>query len=246
MSKVETAGTLTANVAGITTSVIEAARGRKILLIFKGIPGSGKSTVARKAAEQLAAHFCLTQPVAPVEQDDYFTDDDLEYKYNKLYIGKAIAYCQQKAERLLAVGKYVVVANTFVKNAHIEFYRKLAKKYNAYFQVIHVKGNRSNIHGVPQHVVERMAKQMERYPGEVIYDNTAVDSEVAALKCQGRIQVIWTKEAINKERKEQERKERSLRRQVEKLDERQARDEERAKNRKFRAEIELRLKALGL
>lgn len=245
MSIASMAGTLSANVAGVIASVIAAARGRKVLLIFKGIPGSGKSTVAQKAAELLAAHFCLTVPVAPVEQDDFFTDEDLVYKYDKTKVGKAVAYCQQKAERLLAIGRYVVVANTFVKNSHVEFYRQLAKKYNAYFAVIHVVGNRSNIHGVPQAVVERMAKQMERYPGEVVYDNTAVDSEVAALKCRGHIQIVWTKQALERERAEEERKQRSLKRQVERLDERIAKDKAKAESKKFRAQIELRMKALG-
>lgn len=55
-----------------------------------------------------------------------------------------------------------MVANTFVKNWEMSFYKSLADEMNVLFEVIEINGKYQNIHGVPDAVIARMSKQFEK------------------------------------------------------------------------------------
>ncbi|HCG6132057.1 MULTISPECIES: ATP-binding protein [Vibrio] len=120
------------------------------LTLVRGLPGSGKSTYAK------------TLDAILVEADQFFIDKNDNYQYDPALIKTAHAWCQLETKRLLRAGFDVVVANTFVKNWEMSFYKSLADEVNVSFEVIEINGKYQNIHGVPDAVIARMRKQFEK------------------------------------------------------------------------------------
>lgn len=124
------------------------------LYIIRGIPGSGKSTIAKKLLEEgkVDTHW---------ETDMFFTTKDGVYMFNRDQVSDAHRKCQEKVCQDLTSGKNVAVSNTFVKNWEMMYYFDLAKALNAEVEVIRATGCYNNVHGVPFEVVERMVQTWE-------------------------------------------------------------------------------------
>jgi len=121
----------------------------KKLIIVRGLPGSGKSTYARRLVEEGQAHVVA-------EADDYFTDEDGSYNFDPAALQQAHSYCQIKCETWLNLDLTVVVANTFTKEWEIAPYRAIAKRTGAELEIITMRGNYGSIHGVPDEVIKKM------------------------------------------------------------------------------------------
>lgn len=131
------------------------------ITFIRGIPGSGKTTIAQKLNAEL------------VEADMFFIHKDGEYKHVKRFIKDAHSWCQQEMKRLLLAGHNVVVANTFIKKWEVENYLKLAQSLGLELEVevIEAKGRYQNVHGVPDEVVERMRRQYESFELKLMLDS---------------------------------------------------------------------------
>lgn len=123
------------------------------LVLIRGIPGSGKSTMAEVLAEIGYYHF---------EADMYFIRDGV-YRYDRLEIGKAHAWCRQKTADALQDGRKVVVSNTFTQLREIEPYLALTTNV----QVIEARGRWANRHGVPAETLAAMLRRWEQMPDAV-------------------------------------------------------------------------------
>ncbi|MEZ9585747.1 AAA family ATPase [Vibrio cyclitrophicus] len=123
------------------------------ITFIRGIPGSGKTTIAQKLNAEL------------VEADMFFIHKDGEYKHDKRFIKDAHSWCQQEMKRLLLAGHNIVVANTFIKKWEVENYLKLAQSLglDLEVEVIEAKGRYQNVHGVPDESVERMRNQYQPF-----------------------------------------------------------------------------------
>ncbi|MBY6196511.1 ATP-binding protein [Vibrio hangzhouensis] len=119
------------------------------LTLIRGLPGSGKSTLAK------------TLPGKHFEADMFFIDDNGDYHYDSDKIEQAHLWCQSEAEKALANGEDVVIANTFVRLWEMKAYRTLAKRYRAQLEVIVCNGSYPNIHGVSDEVVDRMRRRWQ-------------------------------------------------------------------------------------
>lgn len=129
---------------------------RKLILI-RGLPGSGKSTLAKKLVEDIgdAVH---------IEADQYFTDAQGNYHFDRSQLSAAHENCLQRAWNMLAcTTKTVIVANTFVKYWEMVDYIDAARKFNVPVEIIHCKGEYKSIHNVPQETIERMKRNFEGY-----------------------------------------------------------------------------------
>ena len=121
------------------------------LTIIRGLPGSGKSTLAKSMTD--AVH---------VETDMYFMHNG-HYHFNAADLGKAHDWCHRKCALELEKGNNVVVSNTFTRKWEFVPYIDMAKKLGCEYEVIECTGTYPNVHGVPQHAIERMKQRWEKW-----------------------------------------------------------------------------------
>jgi hypothetical protein len=124
------------------------------LLIIRGLPGSGKTTLAKSLPA--FDHF---------EADQFFTGPDGIYRYDRTRIADAHIWCQAKAKKSLKEGRSVVIANTFSRLHELTQYINLGYESGATIHVIETTGRWTNVHGIPHDVLKRMAERWEPYPG---------------------------------------------------------------------------------
>ena len=121
------------------------------LIIIRGLPGSGKSTMAKQDFPD-HDHF---------ETDMHWTDDEGNYNFKQETLGDAIDWCNMEAMRALKLGKLVVVINTFIKRWHFSKIAEYAASLGIPCRIIVAEGNYGSIHNVPEHVIERMRQAWE-------------------------------------------------------------------------------------
>lgn len=84
------------------------------LHLIRGLPGSGKSTFAKKLAEQLGClHF---------ETDMFFTDKNGNYNFVREKLGEAHEWCRNSVLDEITRGNDVVVSNTFTTEREVRAY----------------------------------------------------------------------------------------------------------------------------
>ena len=130
------------------------------LVLMRGLPGAGKSTAARAWASSGANRV-------HVETDMWFERDGT-YMFDASKLSEAHTWCQQACKAALQQGKSVVVSNTFVKRWEMQPYLDMAKAFNIEVQVKQATGNFTNIHGVPQEVINRMRNNWEQITQETV------------------------------------------------------------------------------
>lgn len=124
------------------------------LIIVRGLPGSGKTTLAYALVR---SGLVLNHH----EADQFFTDEDGAYNYLKSKIGKAHEWCIGCVEDSLKNGESCVVSNTFVRKREMKPYFELAERYGVDVQVITAQGPWKNEHDVPDEVITRMKQNWE-------------------------------------------------------------------------------------
>lgn len=124
----------------------------KVLYIVRGVPGSGKTTLAK----QLTANV--------FEADHYFYDNDGNYNFIPSEIKEAHKECQQFVGFAMESNiQKIAVSNTFTQEWEMEPYFELAKKHSYKVFTIIVENRHAGInqHGVPEEKVEQMKNRFE-------------------------------------------------------------------------------------
>jgi predicted kinase len=127
---------------------------QKTLYIIRGLPGSGKSTMAKKLVGD--GNF--------FEADMYFIDSATgEYKFNPTFLWMAHAWCQAAVESHMEKGLDVAVSNTFTTMREMREYLQMAEKHNYSPVVIHMESQFESIHGVPAETMDKMRARWESF-----------------------------------------------------------------------------------
>lgn len=122
----------------------------KELILLRGLPGSGKSTFAKRICNQ------------HVETDMFFTEGG-EYKFDASKLKQAHEWCQWKTENWMKMRYHIVVSNTFTQEWEMEPYYKLAEQYGyrVHSIIMENRHNGVNEHDVPEDKLEQMKKRFE-------------------------------------------------------------------------------------
>lgn len=136
------------------------------MVILRGQPGAGKSTYAKKLKDFFIKRGLLAENIVICEADDFFMKNGV-YCFDSTKLGIAHKICQNKAEKAISEGKYVIVANTNIKIRDLNEYIKIANKYNVNFEVHRLMTHYQNVHNVPEEKVKQMEENLVPYDGEI-------------------------------------------------------------------------------
>lgn len=127
------------------------------LTIIRGVPGSGKTTVARKLAdEQNALHY----------EADMFFETSSGYKFDPSKLKDAHEWCQERVASALLYRRSVIVSNTFTRLWEMQPYINMSTYPLSAVRVLRCTGRFQNVHGVPDEKVTEMLKRFEDLPAE--------------------------------------------------------------------------------
>lgn len=153
------------------------------VMFMRGIPGSGKSTYARKSVEDASA---LGFTTALLSTDDQFVDPLTgEYKFDSAMLGWAHSRNFKRFLDELAFGfqtqtrTLIVVDNTNIRCWEVSPYVLAAQAFGHSVKIVRVVCDvevaaARNTHGVPADIVRRMHDQME--PSLPFWDEQIVDT----------------------------------------------------------------------
>lgn len=123
------------------------------LILIRGLPGSGKSTMANDLAVQYDAE-CL-------EADMYFIARNGEYIFDATKLGSAHQWCQDLTEFFLRKRSTVIVSNTFTTEKELRPYFEIAIAHGIIPQVILLQNDFGSVHDVPEETILKMKSRFQ-------------------------------------------------------------------------------------
>jgi predicted kinase len=127
----------------------------KVLVLLRGLPGSGKSSFAN----------LIWNSYAICEADKFFYDEHGNYNFDASKLKQAHEWCQQEVEIKMQDNlnnpQYyleIVVSNTFTQEWEMKAYFDLAKKYDymVFSMIVENRHGNVNLHGVPDDTLKKM------------------------------------------------------------------------------------------
>ena len=124
------------------------------LILLRGLPGSGKTTLAQVLGALPGARV--------LSIDDYFTDEHGVYTFHHLDNHKAYQHCIDRVEEfMLDHCPHIIVHNTFVYDWEMKPYLDLAQVHGYQLHVTTVEKYHSgqNVHEVSDEQIRKMAEK---------------------------------------------------------------------------------------
>ena len=131
----------------------------EMLILVRGLPGSGKSSFARTFKDALVF----------AADDFFYRRGEGKYAFDPTLLGEAHLGCQRDTRGALEAGAVVVVTNTFSQRWELEAYFKIAAEVDTQVTVVDLFDNgltdeelaERGLHGVPQDTIATMRARWE-------------------------------------------------------------------------------------
>lgn len=156
----------------------------KYMVIMRGLPGSGKSTIAKNIydyQDQFPTHLLRKDGFDGPEiasADDYMVNTKGEYVFDSTKLGLNHTLCFARALYLAHEDHHplIIIDNTNMSRHEISPYLMLGQLSGYRILILHVNPPRlfggvdtkflaeRNVHGVPHTVISDMADRMEKLP----------------------------------------------------------------------------------
>lgn len=121
------------------------------LILFRGLPGAGKTTLATEICDQVFA------------ADDFFTDEEGNYNFYRESLRQAHKQCLKNTEaaiiKSLDYATHTIgVTNTFTTEKELQPYLDLANHYSikCFSVIVENRHGNKSIHDVPQETLDLM------------------------------------------------------------------------------------------
>ena len=124
------------------------------LILLRGLPGAGKSTLANIICDQ------------HVEADMFFMNKETgEYEFDASKLKQAHEWCRKMVKEIMDEdeGYNIAVSNTFTQEWEMEGYYELAEEYDyrVHSIIVENRHNGVNKHGVPDEKLEQMKNRFQ-------------------------------------------------------------------------------------
>lgn len=147
------------------------------LVIFRGLPGSGKSLAAKLYA-RMAEEFLKDQElpsVVPILEADSLFETSTGWHFDEIYINHANENCRCKTRLEMKYGaQIIIVSNVFASKYELIWYESIASIYGYSIKVYLCLGNYTPKYKVPSYIIENMKARWEDItdPQEIVWDAT--------------------------------------------------------------------------
>ena len=119
----------------------------KKMFIMRGVPGSGKSTYAKKLLNNFGINIDSNKILKShlLSTDDFFYDENEIYRHDKSKLKKFHQLNESRAEiQMLLKCSPIIIDNTNIDIANFVNYYKLAKSYNYEVEIINPENYKSD------------------------------------------------------------------------------------------------------
>jgi hypothetical protein len=130
------------------------------IFLFRGLPGSGKSSVGNI--------FAQAGNTVAVATDEYFIDEQGNYNFDATKLREAHEWCLNRVRTLVVDFNHldpinVCVCNTFTAEWEMKPYFDLAKEFNVniFSLIVENRHGNGNVHSVPDETIERMKNRFD-------------------------------------------------------------------------------------
>lgn len=155
----------------------------KTIIILRGLPGSGKSTLI----SHLEKEYGKQAKVCSADHYFYFGKEHIpeNYKFDRFLLGKAHGSCKWNCKKAMEDGEeLIIIDNTNIRLTEYKLYALLGLEHG-YKVVSHAivgmsaeKSAELNVHNVPLETCVRMLSNYEKMPRKILgQDNKVVEVE---------------------------------------------------------------------